>query len=161
MKKLTEKRWFWPALALVWIAVIFLHSLQPADVSAEESSRVLALLRKIVPGISELFVRKAAHFCEFFVLGCLLFMTVRSELQQGLFAAAAWGEATKNRLPWLMPSAGGLLCAVCDEGIQLGVEGRSGEWKDVLLDFAGVCCAVLICRLLSQLLHRKHVEAAD
>ena len=133
MKKLSEKRWFWPALTIVWMAVIFLHSLQPGDVSAAESGRVLALLRKIVPGISELFVRKAAHFCEFFVLGYLL-----------------WKTHKKCRRPWLPALAGGLLTAMADEGIQRFVPERSGEIKDVLLDFAGVCLAVLINGLINE-----------
>ena len=107
--------------------------------SSAESGWVLEWLRGVLPWIDMHIVRKAAHFAEFFLLGLLL-----------------WGDGYfllgGRTLPML---AAGLAAAALDEGIQTAVPGRSGQLRDVLLDFAGVCAAFLVLSAGKALLGRS------
>ena len=115
----------------LWLCFIFSRSAQTAAVSDAESGWVLSLLRRILPAMSMLFVRKLAHFSEFFLLGALLWLD--------------WRLLTRGNV--LLPLGVGLLCSAADEYLQTFIPGRSGELMDVLLDFSGVCCAVLLLQL--------------
>ena len=136
-------RWYQillPVLTVLWIGFIYIHSLQRSEVSSDESVLVMNKLQLLLPRVTLLFVRKAAHFIEFFTLGALLYLD---------FLAFR-----KERI--LYPAAVGLVVAGGDELIQRFVPGRSGELLDVLLDFCGVLSACLICYALRRLyLKRK------
>ena len=88
-----SKRTIYLLLTLLWVAVIFSFSLQPATTSSEVSRGVGEwLVETFVPFLSErleampveqleflhTLLRKAGHFSEFFVLGVLAML---SELQ--------------------------------------------------------------------------------
>lgn len=120
-------------LDLLWLFFIFSRSLRNADQSMTESGRILALVRKILPFMTSFLIRKLGHFTEFFILGGLLYLTGRS-----------LREKSPQVFGFFLPALAGLLAAVTDECIQLGVEGRSGEVRDVLIDFSGVLLALLI-----------------
>ncbi len=110
--------------------------MQPAVVSEGESGRFLAVISRIVPFISNddngmFIVRKTAHFTEYTILGILL-CTEFSTYLYGLF----------KRLT--IPAMTGLSVAFIDETIQLFVEGRSGEIRDMWIDFGGVLLGTLI-----------------
>ena len=112
------------ALSL-WMLFIFGHSLQPAAASTQESDGVRQLLSLLLRcELSSTFVRKTAHFVEFWVLGAL---------------AACFFAGWAGRWPrTLFHSAVlGMTAALCDETIQLFVAGRDGRILDVWLDFAG------------------------
>ena len=146
--------WVCLALTLLWIGFIFLHSLQNGEDSSQESGAVWELLSKIFPSISHGLVRKLGHLTEFTILGCLL---------AALFRSKSLPERGR-KLPavlrcFVLPAGCGLLVAMCDEIIQTGVPGRSGEWRDVLIDFSGVLLGVLLVSLISQVLH--HLAGAD
>lgn len=112
-------------LIVVWIAFIFNRSLQPASVSAAESGRVLTFLMRFMPfGVTEHLVRKLAHFSEFAVLGVLA-------------GSLALGQSRRLWTGFLAATMLGLAVALCDEGIQLFVDGRSGRLSDVMIDAAG------------------------
>lgn len=124
---------------ILWIAFIFSHSLAPGEQSDIESTKVQGVLQFILDsiglssiGISHHFVRKMAHFIEFFLLGVLLTGVIRS--------------FTRHLIRYL--SIGlflGLLIPVWDEFIQSFVGGRSSQVSDVLLDFGGVVCGTVLC----------------
>ena len=86
-------------------------------------------------------VRKCAHFTEFALLGISLRLCLES-----------WrGSGKNNGLPsW----GGGTGYAALDELHQLMVDGRSGQWTDILLDSAGVFCGVLLTALVLKRLFR-------
>ena len=111
----------------LWILFIFGHSLQPAAASTQESDSVRRLLSLLLRcELASAFVRKLAHFVEFWVLGALaacFFAGWAGRLPQTLFYSAVLGMMT----------------ALCDETIQLFVAGRDGRILDVWLDFAGSC----------------------
>lgn len=77
-------------------------------------------------------LRKLAHLAEFFILGVGLFFllapTTLLKLHQVLFY--------------------GLGIAVIDETIQLFIVGRTGQVKDIWIDFTGFCIGILACYLL-------------
>ena len=66
-------------LIIAFIAFIFSNSLDSMSDSAEKSGRILKFVNGLLEKInfpilfSETFVRKAAHFLEFFILGTILF----------------------------------------------------------------------------------------
>ena len=124
---------------VLWLWFIFSRSAKPAPASQEESAVILELLRHLVPTISLQTVRKLAHFTEFFILGGLLYLD--------------WRLLGRGQL--LLPLAAGLIAAAADETLQIFVPGRSGEVRDVMLDFAGVAAAVGGLLLLRRRRERK------
>ncbi|MBO4872833.1 MAG: VanZ family protein [Lachnospiraceae bacterium] len=135
------------ALDVLWIGFIFCRSLQTADRSMAESGRILALVRKILPFMTSFLIRKLGHFTEFLILGALFCLTGRS--------VRRLRDGNAFHLGFLYPALAGLLVAAGDESIQLGVEGRSGEIRDVLIDFSGVLCALLLGLLLEARRRKK------
>ena len=139
-----SKRTIYLLLTLLWVAVIFSFSLQPATTSSEVSRGVGEwLVETFVPFLSErleampveqleflhTLLRKAGHFSEFFVLGILAMLSV---LQ------------TKVRYRLLSALSFCALVAAVDEAIQLFVSGRSGQVTDVVLDSVGALCGIVV-----------------
>ena len=118
--------------ALAFTGFIFYNSSLPAPVSDENSyyfvnliSWINAFLDKPVP-LEEMnhYIRKTAHFTEYFVQALLLcnaFQTDRAD--------------HKNSRGCILFLS--LLTAVVDEYIQLFSPGRSGQVTDIMLDFSG------------------------
>lgn len=126
----------------LWILFIFGHSLRPAAASTQESDSVrqmLSLLSRCE--LSSVFVRKLAHFVEFWVLGAL---------------AACFFAGWANRLPQTLfySAVLGITTALCDETIQLFVPGRDGRIWDVWLDFAGALTGAAAILALLHLMRR-------
>ena len=82
--------------------------------------------------LSEHFVRKSAHFIEYFALGILMTATIKS-----------------YRRPVMESVFGGLffllLIPVADELIQFFTPQRGSSVLDVLLDFSGGITGMLLC----------------
>ena len=118
--------------ALAFTGFIFYNSSLPAPVSDENSyyfvnliSWINAFLDKPVP-LEEMnhYIRKTAHFTEYFVQALLLcnaFQTDRAD--------------RKNSHACILLLS--LMTAVLDEYIQLFSPGRSGQVTDIMLDFSG------------------------
>ena len=128
-------KWVLTALCAFWCLVIFSFSLSPAEASAETSGEVLGFYHNFqksfpfLPTLTGRTVRKMAHFMEFLVLGVLASATFRVHgFSHG----------------WLMAPASVLLVATADEIIQIFVPGRGPHVRDVLLDFAGGVCGILL-----------------
>ncbi|MCR4694721.1 MAG: VanZ family protein [Pseudobutyrivibrio sp.] len=123
-------------LTVLWLAVIWGHSMQPAVVSESESGSILQLLGKIFPFLltsdnGMFIIRKLAHFTEYFILGILITLQTNMEVRGALKR-------------FLSPALLGLFAAFIDETIQMFVPGRSGEVRDMWIDFAGGALAALI-----------------
>ena len=129
---------------LPWLAVIFMSlqifgfSSKTATESSGTSEKIANSIVKIVENVFEIdepkreevfhtvhfAIRKCAHFAEFFVLSLLTFLLARSYgLKVGLCVIINLGYC--------------LLFAATDEIHQLFVSGRSGELRDVAIDFCG------------------------
>ena len=119
---------------VVTLCLIWGNSLLGKEDSAALSGGLTAWLRSIGIPVTDHFVRKSAHFCEFGLLGCelTLLFWLRSgiSLQNGCNAAFA-----------------ALLAAVTDETIQ-SFTGRGSAVRDVVLDFSGAVTGVLLLSLL-------------
>ena len=126
------------ALTVLWLCVIWGHSLMPAENSGAESNRLSEWLMQYLPWMNDYVIRKVAHFTEYLILGGLLL---------GAFPA-------RGRTAVIESLFAGFLAAFLDETIQLFSPGRSGQISDVWLDAAGFCLAQLILRLAIR--KRKH-----
>ena len=117
---------------LAFTGFIFYNSSLPAPVSDETSyyfvnlvAWINAFLDKPVPlPVMNHYIRKTAHFTEYFVQALLLcnaFQTDRTD--------------RKNSHSCILLLS--LMTAVLDEYIQLFSPGRSGQVTDIMLDFSG------------------------
>ncbi len=124
-------------LRLVLIATlcfIWSNSMVGKEGSASLSRTVTAWLNGIGIPVTEHFVRKAAHFCEFGLLGCelMLLFWLRSGVHFQNLCNAAFAA---------------LLSAVTDETIQI-FSGRGSQVQDVVLDFSGALTGILLVSLI-------------
>jgi VanZ family protein len=118
------------AITVLFVLFIFHNSIYPGPQSSAQSQYVMNLLNHMLTALqspvvlSEHFVRKAGHFTEYFMLGILLLITVRS------YRKPVWESAFVG-MYFL------LLVPVIDEFIQLFTPKRGSSVLDVLLDFGG------------------------
>lgn len=158
MKKLTAKS-ILIILIVIWTAVIFSFSLAGGQQSHHESNSVKYILSSAAKSLdlhvnhkiyniykpfvedknhitSEDFVRKTAHFTEYFLLGVFC-------------SAAALFLRKKSRL-WFIPLFLGIPVALFDEKIiqKFLVPGRTSSLTDALLDNIGFYSAVIIVFLV-------------
>lgn len=145
------------------MALIFSMSAQKATESDKTSGNVIkSVLSVIYPGFDGLseeskaelissfqfIARKTAHFSLYAVLGLLSYLAVISyrNLKFGLRTA--------------LSAAICLLYAVSDEVHQLFVPGRSGEIRDVCIDFGGSLIMITILALSARYIKKiyKHVK---
>lgn len=148
-----------PVLLLGWMALIFMLSAETSAESSQTSGSVITVLaRFLYPGFENLsaadkaqlvesmqFVtRKAAHFSCYGVLGILSFLSlvtyrrIRYAVRIALSAAVC------------------LLYAVGDEIHQLYVPGRSGELRDICIDFSGALLGILFSALIIRISGRLY-----
>ncbi len=138
------------ALVIAEAVMIFCFSAQNGEQSILTSTGITAfVMRLVTPGFDSMseaeqmaiigqashFVRKAAHFTEFAMLGASLRL---------LF------HVLSLRRPVLFAWAAGALYACTDEVHQMFVDGRGAMWQDVCIDSAGVLAAVLLATLWLQ-----------
>lgn len=140
-----NKKLAWTAV-IGWMALIFILSHQPASVSSGLSSGITQFLLNFVSeifprsdaGVEEFhtLVRKNAHFIAYLILGVLL-----------VNALGSWRRMERRDL--LVSFSIAVLYAASDEFHQLFIDGRSGEFRDVLIDSAGAACGIFFCWLIA------------
>jgi len=138
-------RAWWPAL--LWAVVIFLMSTD--SFSAEHTATVLSpLLHWLIPSLADdrfeaihRFIRKSAHFTEYFIFCVLLYRGVRGQRQgwRWLWGLSAWFAAA--------------VYSALDEIHQAFVASRTASAYDSLLDSIGALAAVLVLYLHFRLRH--------
>ena len=123
--------------AVLWMGFIFYMSHQPAKISSVQSNNVVHVIKKVSKNegiknnINSFIVRKGAHMFLFCVLAILFFIAL-------LLA---------------------FLYACSDEYHQTFVVGRSGQFKDVLIDFSGAFIGILIVSLIVNLnIFKKKIQ---
>ena len=141
-RKLLWVRIILTALGVLAVGFIFCNSMMDADESTVQSDATMGWLSGLLKSLgfkdiemTSHFIRKTAHFVEFFTMGALLSGAVYSYVL-----------SVKRMLLIALPL--GLAVAVCDELIQLGSAGRSCEIGDMALDFSAVLTAALILSLI-------------
>ena len=161
-------------LTLAVMAMIFAFSTQDAQKSDETSgviSKKITLTvypdyetyepvrQKAVYDGVQYVVRKCAHFSEYTLLGFLLRLCLESWFGKKLRARNTH-ESWRGRLK--LPALSlflGAVYAETDELHQMLIDGRSGQWTDVLLDSGGVLFGVLLGTLLILKTERTAKEA--
>lgn len=126
-----KQLWLLNLLILGLLCFIWGNSLMTAKESSGVSKGVLAWLGEFIPffagGAHHGFLRKLAHFSEFFLLGVL---------------SAAQRLKSEKLLTFGLVSFG-LIAACIDETIQIFVLGRSSSLLDVWLDLSGFAAGVI------------------
>ena len=92
------------------------------DMTASQQALIIQYLHPIV--------RKLAHFAEFALLGGLIMCAALCHM---------WSLSARVTVALLCSG----LCAGMDEIHQLFVSGRSGQWRDVAIDFAGAILGII------------------
>lgn len=132
-------RW-WPAL--VWAVVISLFS-TGAFTSDNTGRVIIPILHWLLPGASQPtlltlhhYIRKTAHFVEYFVFSLLVLRAIR-------------GDRHNTRPTWALAAIAIVAGYAClDEFHQSFVPGRTPAIADVLLDTGGGAAAQAIAGLL-------------
>ena len=162
--KVSKKYLIWTiivcVLAIAINAYIIMHSCLNATQSTEASSGVVEVTEEVVNTVAPgtvtaenhesfvTFVRKAfGHFGLFSISGLLSSLAI--------YLAVKPAKWSKNYLLIIISLAFGLFMGSLTELIQTNVEGRSGEFTDVLIDFSGYLLGFLII-LLVVFLFIKH-----
>ena len=166
MKKLLRYLSVLPAV--IMLIFIFCFSAQDGSSSGSLSYRVCCFLLSFADRIfsldfpssefasraeaMQLFVRKAAHITEYFLLTLCIFLPLRVWIPR----KAGTERGTLFFLRYLLPSLLlTVICAGADEFHQSFVPGRCGTPVDVLVDSVGV---ILACTIL--FLCHKHAQKA-
>lgn len=141
--------------------MIFCLSAETAETSSKTSGGfVAAIINILFPDYENLsvaeqlalreqlqfIIRKTAHFTIYAILGALSFLSVVTYKKIPFFCRLA------------ISSAFCLLYAVSDELHQLAVAGRSGEVRDVLIDFCGALLGIAFFTLLTMVLKFKFIK---
>lgn len=125
------------AALVVWTCVVWGHSLMAGPESSAESGIFVRLAAPLLqamgvtdPDTMSFIVRKCGHFSEYAILAVL---AVR----------LAWSLAGQRRQRALVAL---WVCLVpfANETIQLFVPGRSGMFRDVLIDLSGAAVGALV-----------------
>ncbi len=162
------------SLLLGNMVLIYFFSSESGEASGDRSASVTEVILEIVyPDYNELpmaeqesltvrvhhFVRKAAHFLEYALLGWLTACLAIYLRHRFLPRMPQW-------LSWVLPTAFCLLYAVSDEVHQI-FSGRGPRVTDVLIDLAGTVCGVcmvhgavwLVSRIRNRLKQKAGKEA--
>ena len=152
MKKLNKFQIISLVVSLLIVAFIFTNSACPAEESGDLSGGLLGFINSVIAffGIDwqmpHNLLRKIAHFVEFLGLGTSFLIT-----------AATFTK--KIALHLTKPLFAALSVAVIDEMIQSFFPGRSSQVSDVLLDFFGAFCGVMISLLIIYLINKKRCQS--
>lgn len=167
------------SLVVLCMIVIFNFSSQKSEISSETSGRTLKIVMTIInPLIKDLpdseqfnikegihvFIRKTAHMTIYMILA---FLTSNAVYNQNYFCSnkigkdnfAALNKAEKRKIykNSVISLLITVLYAVSDEFHQLFVDGRSCEFRDVMIDSAGALIGILIYLLIFRIIVNKHV----
>ncbi len=163
-EKKGKKRWAqlsWTIACALWLGFIFGNSLRTGVESSAQSASVVEFVQKIFKRLFpngwvanavgeeylrlHAFIRKAAHFAEYAVLG-------------GLFCGCYRAYTPRLRFSFI-PLLGLTLVPVLDEWLQTLVSGRAGAFSDVIIDvcggFAGFGTVALAIYLIVKIRSKK------
>lgn len=139
-RHISVKQFTFLTFTLALMVMIFCNSSLPKNDSAVISNGLRVWIgENLGIHMSAHFIRKAAHFAEFALLGLCLVPAVGDNV------------LPKIARRFLLAACIGVLFAVSDEVHQIFVPGRACEFRDMCIDFSGVICGAG----LSMLIHCK------
>lgn len=131
-------------VVLIWMAVIFNLSSQPAHQSNKLSTGVTKVIVKTVKKVDpnsnfdikkfNHYIRKNAHFFAYLILGILVMQAMRGEFFALLIC---------------------ILYAISDEIHQMFVSGRGPGVKDVFIDSAGAAVGILVFLVILRIFNMR------
>ena len=145
-------------LSIAVMVLIFIFSSQRAEDSAALSGKFGGFIEKILSSMEWLlgevflqwiktYLRKIAHFVLYTLLGALVMAAICNIKLKSSVIKGVWSAII------------GLAYSISDEIHQLFVEGRSGEVRDVLLDFSGVLVGIFItlfiCKIIQNIAKKR------
>ena len=154
-------------LTVIVMVMIFCFSMETADDSDKRSGVISEVfIRIFFPGYEQMesarqqavydnvqhIVRKLAHFTEYLMLGFMIRLCLESWFGHRM---------KKYRILAFIGFAAGTVYACTDEAHQLAIDGRSGQFTDVLVDGSGVLAGVILGTLLIRSLNRKLPGSPD
>ncbi len=140
------------AITLLWTGFIFSMSLKVGEDSGRLSGGLLNIILDIISPLWEnifgpitpdgieifhYFIRKAAHFTEFLILG--------------VFAYSLTLSFEKLKIKWPAALSYGVLIASIDETLQLFVDGRAGAITDVCIDVCGALTGIVLIVIFTKI----------
>lgn len=133
-------------LLIIWLCVIFFFSNQSGELSIKQSDTLIYKITDIVStkdvkekeSISTkwtFYVRKTAHFLEYFVLGLIIYIVL-----------------DLRKVKYILTNAiiFSILCASLDEIHQLFVIGRTAKILDVIIDTIGSSLAIIVANFIKK-----------
>lgn len=141
------KRTVYLLCTILIVMFIFYNSIKNGEESSKASMSVLNIINGIINKIGinftldGYFIRKLAHFIEFFLFGVFIMLTFIS------FTNKVFGVLG-------FPMFFAIFIPVIDEYIQLFSEGRASSVKDVLLDFCGSISGIILVCIIYKLKNR-------
>ena len=155
-------------LTVLIMVMIFCFSMETADQSDRTSGKFSRRVIKVVcPQYEKLepvqqksiydsvqhIVRKCAHFTEYMMLGFMIRLCLESWFGYRL---------KRYKILAFISFGTGTAYACSDELHQISIDGRSGQWTDVLVDgsgvFAGVMLSTLLIKALNGKMQKQHPE---
>ncbi|MCH1967185.1 VanZ family protein [Paraclostridium sordellii] len=141
----------WVGLTIIWMGLIYYMSNQPASISSSQSGGFINMLSNLPIigntikelmkiGIAEFLIRKSAHMFLYFMLSILIYMVFKN---------------INNKKAYLYSIIGCFIYACTDEIHQLFIIGRSGEFKDVLVDTLGATIGLLLVFMINKILNLR------
>ncbi len=147
-------------LTLLWVGFIFSNSAKTGEESGAASTAVVesveGFLEKlgITPDISELFIRKLAHFLEYALLSLLCCADILCLIK---------ASKTNRRIEpfWLISPTFCFLVANIDEFcVQASTAGRGPSFRDVCIDTSGALFTTLVFALVIFFISRRKEKRA-
>lgn len=133
---------------ILWMIVIFSFSSADANKSTGTSDKVITTMieikdkitdqetpiseKEIIVKNSSFYVRKIAHITEYLILGFLMFNLLKQYSVTNIYYAIGLS----------------ILYSCTDEFHQLFISGRSGSFKDVLIDTIGILLGTYLYKIL-------------
>ncbi|MBS6025319.1 MAG: VanZ family protein [Paeniclostridium sordellii] len=141
----------WVGLTIIWMGLIYYMSNQPATISSSQSGGFINMLSNLPIigntikelmkiGIAEFLIRKSAHMFLYFMLAILIYMVFKN---------------INNIKVYIYSLTGCFIYACTDEIHQLFITGRSGEFKDVLVDTLGAIIGLLLVFMINKILNLR------
>lgn len=141
----------WVGSTIIWMGLIYYMSNQSASISSSQSGGFINMLSNLPIigntikglmkiGIAEFLIRKSAHMFLYFILAILIYMVFKN---------------INNRKAYLYSIIGCFIYACTDEIHQLFITGRSGEFKDVLVDTLGATIGLLLVFIINKILNLR------
>ena len=139
-------------LIIAWIILVFYFSNQNREKSSEVSGKVTEITAKTLniqiekqeqKSKLENKIRKLTHYGLYTIGGILILTHIN-----------LYNISLKKKI--LLTQIIGIVYALIDEFHQTLVEGRSAEFRDVLIDYSGILTGIIIVILIKKLILKIH-----